>query len=131
MIRMPVLLAASLAFVTSAQAADTPKDAAVALEEKLHGAWKGGPCDGRLILKADGTFERRHFSPGGYSLTGAWKVRWDALPPTLVLSCKTSDDPGSVGKTSEVKLIQLNDEILAYQYPCPGQRPRRYTRVKK
>jgi hypothetical protein len=129
MIRMAVFLAASLVFITSAQAADNPKDAAAALERKLHGAWKGGPCLGEFTLKADATFERRHFSPGNYNLTGTWEVRWDALPPTLVLSCRTSDDPDSLGKTSEVKLIQLDDEVLAYQYP--GQRPARYTRVKK
>lgn len=129
MIRMPVFLAASLVFIAFAQAADNPNDAAAALERKLHGAWKGGPCHGELILKADRTFERRHYSPGNYNLTGTWKVRWDALPPTLVLNRKTSDGPGSVGKTSEVKLVQLDDEVLAYQFR--SEKPTRYTRVKK
>ena len=115
--------------IASAQAADNPLDAAAALETKLHGDWKGGPCDGEFRLKPDGTFERRHFSPGNYNATGTWKVRWDALPPTLVLSCRTSDDPDAVGKISEVKLIQLDDKVLAYQYP--GQRPSRYTRLEQ
>ena len=65
-------------------------------------------------------------------------MRWNALPPTLVLSCKTSDDPDFVGKTLEVKLTQLDDDTLAYQFP--GYRPageppnagmHRYKRVKK
>ena len=56
----------------------------------------------------------------------------------LVLTCKTSDDPDLVGKTSEVKLTQLDDETLAYQFPGyqpPGEplNPgmHRYKRLKK
>ena len=129
MIRTAGFLAALFVLITSAQAADNPQDAAAALERKLHGAWKGGPCDGEFTLKADETFERSHFSPGNYYVTGTWKVRWDAIPPTLVLSCRTSDDPDAVGKVSEVKLIQLDDKVFAYQYP--GQRLVRYTRLKQ
>ena len=139
MIRMLFLLALSLAFITSAQtarSADKPKEPPVALEKKLHGAWEadGLNCVGDLTLRADGTFERQHYSPGNNKLTGTWEVRWNALPPTLVLSCKTSDDPDLVGKTSEVKLTQLDDETLAYQFPGgpnPGVGTHRYKRLKK
>jgi len=102
---------------TFAQSADKPKDAPVALERKLQGGWIGGDCVGELTLRGDGTFERRHFSPGNNRLAGKWAVRWNAFPPTLVLACKASDDPESVGKTSEFKLVQLDDESLAYQFP--------------
>ena len=141
MIRMLSLLAVSLAFITSAQTArtaDKPKEPPVALEKKLHGAWEADDmdCVGDLTLRADGTFERKHYSPGNNTLTGTWEVRWNALPPTLVLTCKTSDEPDrfSVGKTLEVKVIQLNDEALAYEYEDPKLRdgqPIRFTRVKK
>ena len=130
MLRTAVFLAASLVLITSAQTADKPKEGPATLEQKLHGEWIGGPCEGELTLGADGTFERRHYSPGDNKLTGTWEVRWNALPPTLVLACKTSDDPDFVGKTSEVKLIQLDDEALAYQYPG-GKAVYGYTRVKK
>ncbi len=129
MIRTAVFFAASLVCITSAQTADKPKEAPTALERKLHGTWRGGPCLGELTLRADGTFERRHFSPGNNKLTGTWEVRWNALPPTLILACKSSDDPDRVGKTSEVKLIQLDGHALAYQ-PSKGQ-PVRYARVKE
>jgi len=60
-------------------------------------------------------------------------VRWNVLPPTLVRTFKTSDDPDLIGRTWEVKLIQLDDETLAYQFP--DQSPKgdsvRYTRVEK
>ena len=92
--------------------------------------WEAGrDCVGDLTLRADGTFERQHYSPGNNKLTGTWEVRWNALPPTLVLTCKTSNDPDFVGKTWEVKLTQLDDEILAYQFPWGGMH--RYKRVKK
>ena len=108
----------------------------MALEKKLHGAWEadGLDCVGDLTLRADGTFERQHYSPGNNKLTGTWEVRWNALPPTLVLTCKTSNDPDFVGKTSEVKLTQLDDETLAYEFPGgpnPGVGMHRYKRVKK
>jgi hypothetical protein len=131
-IRTAVFLTALLVLIASAQTADKPKEAPAALERKLHGAWIGGPCEGELTLGADGTFERRHYSPGDNKLTGTWEVRWNALPPTLVLACKTSDDPDFVGKTSDVKLIQLDDEALAYQYAgTEDKNVYRLTRVKK
>jgi hypothetical protein len=130
MIRTAVFLAASLVFITSAQTADNPKDGPPALERKLHGEWIGGPCEGELALGADGTFERRNYSPGDNKLTGTWEVRWNALPPTLVLACKASDYPDYVGKTTVIKLLELDDEAIAYQYPGNSQ-VYRYERVKK
>jgi len=70
-----------------------------------------------LFVNADGTFERRHFSPGNNSLSGKWTIRWDALPPTLVLASEKSDREFFVGKTTEVKILVLNDQDLIYQYP--------------
>ncbi len=135
MIRTAVFCAASLVFITSAQTADKPEEALVALERKLHGAWKGPPCEGDWNYRADGTFEVKRYTPGDNQLTGTWKVRWNALPPTLVRTCKTSDDPVHlpVGKTWEVKLIQLDDEALTYQYSdqYPNGNTERCTRAKK
>ena len=97
------------------------------LERALHGAWGGiGPCDGTLTFRPDGTYERRHYSPGGYRVGGTWVIRWDALPPTLVLTCETSDGPHLVGRTVAVKLVRLDGDALAYQHA--GERPRQYAR---
>jgi hypothetical protein len=138
MIRMLLLLVVSLAFITSAQTARTagqPKEPLAALEKKLHGTWEADDmdCVGNLTLRADGAFERQHYSPGNNKLTGAWAVRWNALPPTLVLTCKASNDPDFVGKTFEVKVTQLDDETLAYQFPVEPNNPgmHRYKRAKK
>jgi hypothetical protein len=92
---------------------------------------EGGPCVGELTIRADGTFERRHYSMGNNTLTCTWAIRWDALPPPLALTCKASDEPDrhSVGKMAEVKLIELNDRALVYQHPGGGTV--RYTRPKK
>jgi inhibitor of cysteine peptidase len=132
MIRTAVFLAVSLVLVTSAQTADNPKEGPAALERKLHGEWIGGPCIGELTLGADGSFKRRNYSPGGHDLTGTWELQWNAIPPTLVLTCKTSDNPDYVGKTSKFKLIQLDDGALAYQYAgTEDKNVYRFTRVKK
>jgi len=129
MIRMALILAASLLFITpQVQSADTPGEARVALERKLVGGWKGGPCQGEWTYRADGTFQARSYSPGGNRLTGTWEVRWDALPPTLVRTCKTSDDPGLVGRTWEAKLVQLDDKILACD-EAHGYAPHTFTRL--
>ena len=94
--------------------AEKPENAPVSLEKKLHGEWKGGPCMGDWTFVADSTFALKNYSPGGDSFTGVWQVRWDALPPTLILTFKTSDAPEhfKVGQTWEVKLIQLAARLL-------------------
>ena len=129
MIRTTAFVVASLILVALARPADQSSNELTSLEGKLHGAWTGGPCQGEFILGADGTFERQHYSPGSNQLAGTWEVRWDALPPTMVLSCETSDAQEFVGKTWEVKLVHLDNKALAYQHP--GQRPVRYKRLTK
>jgi hypothetical protein len=84
-----------------------------------------------IALRADGTYERIHYGPGNKTVAGTWAVRWDALPPTLVLACKTSDDPESIGKTGNVKLVQLDDEGLGYQYSENPKQTRRYSRLRE
>src|SRR5437870_7687927 len=78
-----------------------------ALEQKLVGAWEGQTgCAGNYLFRADGTYELKMYGPVPIDLAGTWKVRWDALPPTLVLTCKTAGIPEELG---ELRLIQLND----------------------
>jgi hypothetical protein len=103
-----------------------------ALEQMMHGVWKGRGCDGRLVFRADGTYELTEYGPAPYDKAGTWKVRWDALPATLVLTCKTSEIPDEVGKTTEVKLVKLDDKSLAIEYANQNGSPSgHYTRVKK
>jgi hypothetical protein len=119
---------ASLAQAVPASASTaTGKGAELAaLEQKLLGAWKGAACAGDYTFHADGSFRCRNFTPGQNTLTGTWSIRWDALPPTLVLTCKTSDftqkDPTrpeyeQLGKALELKLVELSDQSFAYQLP--------------
>ncbi len=102
-----------------------------ALEAKLVGAWEGGGCDGHLVFRADGTYELTEYGPAADDSAGTWKVRWDALPPTLVLTCTTSEIPEEVGKALEVKLVKLDDKTLAVEYTDQAGPPGRYTRAKK
>jgi RNA polymerase sigma factor (sigma-70 family) len=101
-------------------------DELAALEKKLLGNWKGGSCEGDYIFNADGTFDLRNFTPGNNTVTGTWSIRWNALPPTLVLTCKTSDfkkkDPTRpeyeyLGKALELKLLELNEDAFVFRYP--------------
>jgi hypothetical protein len=113
--------------------AQTPRQEFTALEQKMLGEWKGQTgCDGRLVFRADRTYELKEYGPAPYDSAGTWKVRWDALPPTLVLTCKTSEVRDEVGKATEVKLIKLDDKSLAIEYMNQnGNPPGQYTRVKK
>src|SRR6185436_19686204 len=79
-----------------------------ALERQLYVAWAGqGPCDGDLTVRADRTYARRRHGPAGDDSAGTWAVRWAALPPTLVLTCTTADDPAA-RRPAEVKLRRLD-----------------------
>jgi hypothetical protein len=101
-----------------------------ALEEKLVGQWRGPACGGNYTFSKDSTFKLDSFTPGGNTLTGTWSIRWDELPPTLVLQIKTSDftkDPNReefeyLDKDWELKLIELNDKALVYRLPGKGER---------
>ena len=133
MLRTAMVLVTSLVVITSGQTADKPQEGPVGLERKLHGRWKGPACGGDWTFASDATFSVNHYSPGNNELTGSWEVRWNALPPTLVLTVKSSNAPEriKVGESWEVKLVQLNDEALAYEWPeNPGQAIQ-WTRVKK
>lgn len=127
MVRTDIFLVASLLVITSIYAADKP----TSLERQLLGAWQGPACGGDWTYGADGTFYVQHYSPGNKKMVGTWEVRWNAIPPTLVRTCKSSDDPDLVGKTWEVKITQLDQDGLAYQYAdqFPGGHTVRYTRM--
>jgi hypothetical protein len=110
------------------------REGTAALEAKLHGEWAGeGPCTGGITFRADGTYERIHQGPAATTSAGTWKVRWDALPPTLVLACRESDDPDHVGQVIRVKLVQLDETVLAFTHPDspPPAKPTRFSRAKK
>jgi hypothetical protein len=101
-----------------------------ALEQKMLGDWKGQTgCAGNFLFRADGTYELTGYGPAPYDMAGTWKVRWDALPPTLVLTCKASEVLEEIGKITEVKLVRLDGESLAVEHA--DQTVGRYAREKK
>lgn len=123
------------AVLTAALAAhvppDRPKHTPVALEQKLVGEWTSGlDCVGNFTFRADGTYERNHFGPGSATLAGVWKVRWDELPPTLVLTVETSSDKDFIGKPWEMQISRLNEKTLEYDFG-PNEGGHRFTRKTK
>ncbi len=101
-----------------------------ALEQKMLGAWKGRiGCDGRFVFRADGTYELTGYGPAQSDSAGTWRVRGGTLPSTLVLTCKTSEVTGQVGKIEELQLIKLDDKGFAIAHA--EQSMGHYTRVKK
>jgi RNA polymerase sigma factor (sigma-70 family) len=89
---------------------------AARLEAKVHGFWNGrGDCQGDVTFKADGTYSWTHFGPGAATVAGKWSMRWDALPPTLVMTSTASTDKDYIGATAEVKVLQLDGKTLVYE----------------
>lgn len=129
--KLPVVLLLFLGVVVAAPVPpNKEKDGAVALEQKLVGEWlKGGACIGDITINANGTFVRKHFSPGNNTLNGTWKLKWDALPPTLVLTCASSDQKDFIGKVWEQKVVQLDDEVLRFE--SGGHTAGNFTRKKE
>ena len=134
--KMVIVLAAAVLLVGLVQVvlAEPPGNARgkelPALEQKLLGTWKSQTgCAGNFLFRADGTYELTGYGPAPYDSAGTWKVRWDALPPTLVLTCKTSEVPDEVGKATEVRLIQLDNKSLAVKRASPDVD--RYARSEK
>jgi hypothetical protein len=121
MIPLAVFFAVSLVPATAAPPAGKAEAGPIALERKMWGTWHGGACAGDLSLKPNGKFERQHYGPANHTLSGTWAVRWDALPPTLVLICTDAQWAGEI--------VQLDDAVLAYLH-AGSEEPTRYERVK-
>ncbi|HVK12921.1 MAG TPA: hypothetical protein VM597_29480 [Gemmataceae bacterium] len=103
------------------------------VDKKLYGTWTGtGPCQGNLVLRADGTYDRTGVGPGGHASAGTWTLRKDAGTPTLVLKCKEADNPADVREVA-VRIVRLDDVSLSVTDPdSPGsKKPRTYSREKK
>ena len=121
------MLLVTLAQVVSAGPPGKERGKELALEQKMVGAWEGQTgCAGNFLFRADGTYELKGYGPAPCDFAGTWKVRWDALPPTLVLTCKTLEIPEELTK---LRLIRLDDETLEAKYN--KQDAHRYARVKK
>jgi len=110
-----------------AEPAAAKGDELKALERELLGEWVGGPCVGNYRFHADGTYELRHFTPGGNTLAGRWSLRWNALPPTLLLNCTSSDfrakDPtlteyAYLNQALPVRLLELDERKLVLAFPA-------------
>jgi len=101
-----------------------------ALEKKLIGVWHGRTgCAGNFCFRNDGTYTLTDYGPAPYDTAGTWRVRWDALPPTLILTCVKSEVPDEMGKATELKLTRLDDQGFAVKHE--GQDEARYERAKK
>jgi hypothetical protein len=130
-VRVTGTLAAAQSVSASQPTAASKGGELAALEQKLLGTWHGPACIGTITFKRDGSFERHHFTPGDNTVAGTWSLRWDALPPTLVLKCKTSDfkkkDPSRAdyaGTIEEPKLVELSDDALVYRFSkAKGETP--------
>jgi hypothetical protein len=100
------------------------------LEQKIVGVWEGQTgCAGNFHFHADGTYELKGYGPAPYDTAGTWTMRGDALPATLILTCKSSELADEIGRTKELKLTQLDDGNLAVEHA--SQTVDRYARVKK
>jgi hypothetical protein len=103
------------------------KGALAALEQKLVGTWIGtGGCDGQMIFQADGTYHVTDWTVGLIYGTGKWKIQWNELPPTLILSHPRL--PIELGfadpkKPTKVSLLTLNYKALNFGYPHPNGSP--------
>jgi hypothetical protein len=99
------------------------------IEQKLLGAWTGQTgCAGSFLFRVDGTYELTGYGPAPYDSAGTWKVRCDARPATLVLTCRESEAPEEVGKTTDVEIVQFDGGQLAIKRA--NQEAERYARVK-
>ena len=93
--------------------------------------YQGKPLKkGTVTFEPDGAYVWRNFGPAGMNSAGKWEVRWDALPATLILNCKTSDDDDDVGKALELKITQLDESTFSYKFNT-NQPAASYLREKK
>lgn len=121
----------TLILIAAAPALTEKGDKPPTVERNLLGQWYGAAaCQGDVNFLVDGTFTWRHRGPGDASVAGSWAMKWDALPPTLVLTCKNSTDPDIVGKEWSFKVVELDEGRLACKWPAGGGTAQ-FSRAKK
>ena len=112
-----------------ADRAKTEKElAAVAM--KLHGLWRGVACEGEITFRADRTYEWTGIGPGGERHEGVWTLRGEGSRPTLVLTCKKADDPERKGKSTELKVVGVDDDQFEFRH-SDTKTSRTFERAKK
>jgi RNA polymerase sigma factor (sigma-70 family) len=95
---------------------------AAGLMKKLQGEWMSNrDCLGDITFNADGTYSWIHYGPGDATVVGKWSMRWEALPPTLVMTSTASNDKDYIGQTKELKLLQLDGKTLVWQNQDAGK----------
>src|SRR5207244_3408799 len=68
-----------------------------------------------------GTYSWIDFGPGAATVVGKWSMRWDALPPTLVMTSTASTDKDYIGMASKVKVLQLDGKTLTGAEEATGR----------
>jgi hypothetical protein len=121
----PITLAAP---VPAASAKAEKELAAVAA--KLHGSWRGGACEGEITFRENRTYEWTGIGPGGERHEGTWTLRGDPARPALVMECKKADDPEREGKTTELKIVGVDDDQFEFKY-SDTTKSRTFERAKK
>lgn len=118
----------------SGTAAPVPADRAkaekelAALVKKLHGAWIGGPCEGIITLREDGTYAWTGIGPGGDQHEGKWALRGDPAQPTVVMESRKSFDVTLKG-TVELRVVRAGDAEFEFKV-AGAEKPRLFERVK-
>src|SRR5437870_4144046 len=93
---LTALMLAALA--ATGPAAPVPAERAKAEKElaavaaKLHGAWRGGACEGTITFRENGTYTWTGIGPGGHRHEGKWVLRGDPAQPVLAMECRKSFD---------------------------------------
>jgi hypothetical protein len=90
------------------------KDSTAALEQLLIGEWIGKPSVGDIVFREDGTFAQKNYWPRESVFEGTWKVKWETLPPTLILTAKTSTDEKQIKRTIERQITRLDDQEFQF-----------------
>jgi hypothetical protein len=109
-------------------------EARIAFQKRLHGEWNGqAACEGQLVFKSDGMFERTNFGPGQMTVFGTWDIKWDMTPPTLRIFQTTSDAEGFVPQTEVGKLTYPHEKsfVFTIQDNSNNQTKRKFLRPKK
>ena len=120
--RIAVLVSLVAVVALGASAAPVPAERAKAEKEltavatKLHGSWRGVACEGEITFHENRTYEWTGIGPGGDRHEGVWTLRGDPARPTLVMECKKADDPERKGKTTELKVVGVDDDQFEFKY---------------
>jgi hypothetical protein len=132
--RVALIALMGAVFAAGGSGAPVPAERAKAEKElaavaaQLNGVWRGGPCEGTITFRENGTYTWTGIGPGGNCHEGKWVLRGDPTQPVLAMECRKSFDR-ALSENLELRVVRVAASEFEFK-TADAEKHRLFERVK-